>query len=223
MSHPPQGQEPDRPREPGEGEADDPWASPTFPTGPASPSSPAGGSEDDAPEHLSYPPSEPDGQAPEERPLHEQPPYAQAPYGQGYGQQGYGQPGYGQPGYGQPGYGQPGYGQQGYGQPGYGYDPYAGYRPRTNGKALAALWTGVGALVLSLCCLGVFGVVPIVLGVKARKEVRASGGQQTGDGMALAGIVTGAVAIAVSLLLAIGLVALFANGQASFDRTSTSA
>jgi hypothetical protein len=208
MSHSSQGQEPDRPREPGEGEADDPWASPP---------SPAAASEDDATEHLSYPPREPDGGPPHEQPPHEQPPYEQPGYGQAPYPQG------GQAPYGQQGYGQPGYGQQGYGQPGYGYDPYAGYRPRTNGKALAALWTGVGALVLSLCCLGVLGVVPIVLGVKARKEVRTSGGQQTGDGMALAGIITGAVAIAVSLLLAIGLVALFANGQASFERSSTSA
>src|SRR3954464_12337598 len=201
MSHPPQGQEPDRPRERGEGEADAPWASPASPAGPPTSASPPGEGEDDATEHLSYPPGGPDGQAPQEQPPHEQPPHEQAghaPYGQGgygqapYGQPGYGQPGYAQPGYGQQGYGQPGYGQPGYGQPGYGYDPYAGYRPRTNGKALAALWTGVGALVLSLCCLGVFGVVPIVLGVKARREVRASGGQQTGDGMALAGIVTGA-------------------------------
>jgi hypothetical protein len=112
------------------------------------------------------------------------------------------------------------YGQQ-YGQPGYG--PYDGYQRRTNGKAVAALWTGIGLLVLSLCGVGVFGIVPIVLGVKARGEIRASGGQQTGDGMALAGVITGALAFVVSLALIVGVVLLFASNSASFENTSTSA
>src|SRR3954453_11730679 len=137
-----------------------------------------------------------------------QPQYGQQDYGQpDYGQPDYGQPQYGQPGYGQPTYGQPRYGQQPYGQPGYpqpGYGPYGyqGYAPARNGKATAAMWTGIGALVLTFCCGGgILGVVPIVLGVKARKEIRAGGGQQEGDGMALAGIITGSIAIVLSVIL----------------------
>jgi hypothetical protein len=76
-----------------------------------------------------------------------------------------------------------------------------GVSPPTNGKAQAALWTGVVLLVLSCCALGIFGFVPITLGVKARSEIRASGGQQSGDGLALAGIITGVVAIVLSLAL----------------------
>jgi hypothetical protein len=125
--------------------------------------------------------------------------------------------------YGQTEYGPTEYGQQ-YGQAGYGgYGPYGGYQRRTNGKAVAALWSGIGLLVLSLCGVGVFGVVPIVLGVKARSEIRASGGQQTGDGMALAGIITGALASVVSLALIVGVVLLLAGSGASFQNTSTSA
>jgi hypothetical protein len=88
-----------------------------------------------------------------------------------------------------------------YGQyPPYGQQAYAP-APPTNGKATAALLTGLGTLVLSWCCgFGIFGVVAIVLGVKARQEVERSGGAQTGDGLALAGIITGAIAVVVGLL-----------------------
>jgi Domain of unknown function (DUF4190) len=188
---PPQGQEPDRPREPGEPPSGDPWATP------------ASGGVEDRSEHVGYPP----------------PPYGQSPYGQEV----YGQPQYGQPQYGQPQYQQPQYGQPEYGQPGYGgYGSYGGYPRRTNGKALAALWTGVGLLLLSFCGVGLLGPIPVVLGVKARSEIRASGGQQTGDGMALAGVITGAVAFVVSLALIVLLVVLFAS-SGSFGTTSTSA
>lgn len=144
----------------------------------------------------------------------EQPSYPQQP-GQeqpGY-EQPYGQPAYGQPPYGQPAYGQPG--QYGYGQPGpYGY----GYPSRTNGKATAALWTGIGSIVLAFCCgLGIIGVLPIVLGVKARNEIRATGGQQEGDGMALAGIITGAIALVLSLMVIVAIIVAFARGGANFD------
>jgi Domain of unknown function (DUF4190) len=152
---------------------------------------------------------------------------APAPSGQpGYGQPGYGQPGYGQPGYGQPGYGQPGYGEPGYGQPGpYGppgyppYPPYAPYGPSTNGKATAALWTGVGALVLTFCCgAGILGLLPIVLGVKARGEIRQTGGQQGGDGMAVAGIVMGGIAVVLSIAFIALIVIGLTTGDSTFDR-----
>ena len=114
---------------------------------------------------------------------------------------------YGQPQYGQPQYGQP------YGQPGY---------PRNNGKAVAALWTGVGAIVLSLCCgVGILaGPVAIVLGVRARNEIRAHG-EQGGAGMATAGIVTGAVAIVLSIALVALIVLAFASGNTSYNIDQT--
>lgn len=176
---------------------------------------------------MTHPPGTPDphdpaaggsGRDPWATPSGEQPEpqqQPQTPYGQpGYGQQPYGQPGYGQQPYAQ--YGQQPYGQQpGYGQGGlYGY----GAPPRTNGKATAALWSGIGSIVLTLCCgLGILGVVPIVLGVKARAEIRATGGQQEGDGMALAGIITGAVAIVLSILFIAAIVISIVSGTANFD------
>jgi hypothetical protein len=49
--------------------------------------------------------------------------------------------------------------------------------------------TGIVGL---LCCV-IASVVAIVLGVQARKEIRASGGTQGGDGQALTGLVLGIV------------------------------
>jgi hypothetical protein len=55
----------------------------------------------------------------------------------------------------------------------------------------------------------------VVLGVKARSEIRLSGGRQDGDGMALAGIITGAVAAVIGLLaIAVIGVALISSGNA---------
>jgi hypothetical protein len=50
--------------------------------------------------------------------------------------------------------------------------------------------------IVSLFCCGVaLGVVAIVLGILARNEISASGGTQGGSGMALAGIILGAIGI----------------------------
>ncbi len=106
-------------------------------------------------------------------------------------------------------------------QPGYGpqYGPPPGYAPvlPTNTKATAALITGITTLVLSWCCgLGVFGLVAVVLGMKGRSEVRQSQGTQTGEGLALAGIITGAIAVVVGLLVIALIVVVFATGSATF-------
>lgn len=148
----------------------------------------------------------------------------QPSYGYGYGQPpsdegGYGR-GYPPPGYGQ--YGQPGqYGQQEqYGQYGGGqYGQYgSGQAAKTNGKATGSLITGIASLVLSWCCgLGLAGIVAIVLGVKARNEIRASGGTQNGDGMAVAGIITGAIAAVIGLLALVFLVLVIATGSAEYN------
>lgn len=180
---------------------------------------------------MSFPPGTPDPNDPDgsrgrdpwatptgDEPTRQQPTYPPQqpdPYAQQPGQ-------YGQPAYGQPyDYGQQ-YGQQ-YGQPGYGQPTPYGYGApsRTNGKATAALWTGIGSLVLSFCCgLGVLGILPIVLGVKARAEIRATGGQQEGDGMATAGIITGAVALVLSIAFIVLIVVAIVSGRANFDSSS---
>ena len=98
---------------------------------------------------------------------------------------------------------------------------YGIFQP-TNGKAQAALWSGLGLLLTSCCLLGVLGFIPIILGVQARREIRQSGGQQGGDAMALAGIIIGSLAIVVSLLAIAALVVLFASDAASFENYNAS-
>lgn len=103
--------------------------------------------------------------------------------------------------------------------PPYGYGPTP--LPVPNGKATASLVTGITTLILSWCCgLGVVGLVAVVLGVKARAEIRASGGAQSGEGVATAGIVTGIVAVLLGLLV-LALIGLALLAGFDFSTSST--
>ena len=115
----------------------------------------------------------------------------------------------------QPGYGPDPYAQS-YPQQSSGYGAYGGYPmgSRPNGLATAALVTGVVSLVLGTCCCGIFGILggigAITLGIVARGQIRTSSGGQTGDGLALAGIITGALAVVLAgglmiLVLSLGM------------------
>jgi hypothetical protein len=59
----------------------------------------------------------------------------------------------------------------------------------TNGLAVASLILGI----VGWIPCGVGSVLAIILGVVARGQIRASGGRQTGDGMAKAGIILGCI------------------------------
>lgn len=99
------------------------------------------------------------------------------------------QPAYGAP---PPGYGQP---PPGWGQPQPGWGPPGGARP-TNTLAIVSL-------------VLIFTITPaaLVTGIIARKQIRQTG--EAGDGMALAGIICGAVSIALVVLMIIAFIALF--------------
>ena len=118
-----------------------------------------------------------------------------------YGQPGYGQPGYGQPSYGQPGYGQPAYPQAGYPlPPGYGFPPAPTALPR-NGMGTAALVLGIIAAVTFFTGWGVIlGILAIIFGGVGMG--RASRGEATNRGMAVAGLVLG-IASFILMFLAI--------------------
>lgn len=155
---------------------------------------------------MSYPPGPPgDEPSSEDAGSHERPaPPAYDPYAAGPPPTPYPPPGYPLPEY-------------GYGYPGYGYPPGVS----TNGKATTALVIGITTLVLSWCCgFGLVGIVAIVLGARARGEIRRAGGRQEGDGLALAGIITGAVAtaIGVAALVAIGIALARAGGGGGFNQ-----
>jgi hypothetical protein len=67
----------------------------------------------------------------------------------------------------------------------------------TNGLAIASL---VCSLVGITAC-GVPAIVGVILGHVARKQIRASGGRQTGEGLALAGLIVGYLLISLVMLV----------------------
>ncbi len=146
-----------------------------------------------------------DGQPPQD-PYQQQP--GQSPgYGQDPSQGQYGQPAYGQQPYGQQPYGQP-YGQQQYGQPAYGGYPASA---PTDGKALAAMITGIVSLVLA-CGYGVgllASPVAWYLGKSSMNRIDASQGQLGGRGMAQAGMILGIIGTVLLVLAIVAVVVIF--------------
>lgn len=80
------------------------------------------------------------------------------------------------------------------GQPSY---PPAVPAPQTSTMAIVSLVTGIlGWFALPL----IGGIIAVVCGTIARKEIKNSRGLFTGDGMAIAGIVLGSINIAMVAL-----------------------
>jgi len=70
--------------------------------------------------------------------------------------------------------------------------------PQQNGLAVASLVLGI----VSLACSQFITAVPgVILGHIALRQIRASGGTQTGEGMAIGGLVCGYISIGVTLLI----------------------
>lgn len=105
-----------------------------------------------------------------------------------------------------------------YGQPPAGNFPLPGQPgglPKSNQKALWSMILGI----LGFICCGFFASIPaVILGYQARKEVRASGGLQTGEGQAKAGIILGWIGIALTILLIVAVVVIGVAG--GFDSSS---
>jgi hypothetical protein len=95
------------------------------------------------------------------------------------------------------------------GPPGYGAPS-----PQSSGKATTSLVLGIASLVVC----GLFtGIPAIVLGVKARREIRESNGQVGGDGLALGGIITGAIGTLIWLAVYAFFIAVVWLGAEWFD------
>jgi hypothetical protein len=94
----------------------------------------------------------------------------------------------------------PGYGAAGSPYGDYGYGRYAPYgtpagqvaRRKTNGLAIASLVCSCGGIFL----IGIPAVLGIIFGFVARAQIRQSNGAQSGDGLALAGIIVGFAVVA---------------------------
>jgi hypothetical protein len=190
-----------------------PSAAPSVPPPPAGPASfgppPSGPSAPGPPSSLPGGPTAPT-YGPQS---HGPPPSAPAPspsYGApSYGAPSYGAPSYGAPSYGAPSYGPPSYGGANYQQAGRYRPPggpspapfYAPYQPtvpafpparRINGLAIASLICSMSGL---FC--GVTALLGVIFGFVARSQIRRSMGNQSGAGLALAGIIVGLVILAL--------------------------
>jgi amino acid transporter len=112
-------------------------------------------------------------------------------------------PGYSAP---PPGYGAPP--PAGYGAPA-GYGGPAGYGPQMrNGLGVAALVIGIISVPFGFILVGgVFGLFAIILGFAGRSRVKR--GEANNPGVALAGIITGLVAIIIAVLVVVIGVAIY--------------
>lgn len=102
-----------------------------------------------------------------------------------------------------------------YGQPPAGHVPYGGGpggqpgQP-SSGLAVTSMVLGIVSLPACICwpLAVVLAIAAIVLGVMAKNKIKA--GQASGNGMATAGIICGAVAL---VLIAISLIIAFSNPE----------
>jgi hypothetical protein len=70
-------------------------------------------------------------------------------------------------------------------------------QPKTSGLAIWSLVLGI----LSLVCFSIFASIPgVICGHKALSKIKQSGGTLTGQGLAIAGLVTGYIGIAWAII-----------------------
>lgn len=103
----------------------------------------------------------------------------------------------------------------------YGTDPYGmPVPPKNDPMAMTAMGVGIGAVVIGACtfCCGYLAFIPflggiaaVILGIVARNNINKSGGAKTGSGQALAGIITGAVAVLLAIVVTLFLILGFAT------------
>ncbi len=75
--------------------------------------------------------------------------------------------------------------------------------PQANSRAIVSLVLGIAGIVFVPVLLS---IPALVVGYRARREIDASNGMQTGRGLAIAGIVCGWIGVAFGLLLVAGIV-----------------
>lgn len=93
--------------------------------------------------------------------------------------------------------------------------------PKVSGFAIASLVLGIA----SITCSGLLGIVlaplAVVFGVRSRRVIARSGGWRKGDGMAVAGIVLGAIGIVISIIYLIFILRNPSFMQDLLDRLTT--
>ena len=83
--------------------------------------------------------------------------------------------------------------------------PGVGMAPTQNGMALTSMILGICSCVLTLGCgIGFVLAIPaVILGHIGRKQIKNGNQMQTGDGMALTGLITGYIIIGLSVVMGV--------------------
>lgn len=85
--------------------------------------------------------------------------------------------------------------------------PYGYNQLKRNGMSVASLVLGIIGVVFSCWTVGIIpGIISLILGIVAKRRIRRSQGTQSGDGMALAGIILGIIAIILGIYVIITLI-----------------
>ncbi len=136
-------------------------------------------------------PSQPYPQQPYPQQPYPQPPYPSTPY-----------PPQGMPQYPYPPTGAPPYASTPYMQPGMPM-PVMPMQQKTNGLAVTAMILGIVGILLALLSpiLGfILGITGVIMGHISFGQINTSGNTQGGRGMAIAGFITGYVALAIAVI-----------------------
>lgn len=84
-------------------------------------------------------------------------------------------------------------------QPGQPMNP-AMMQPGLNGLALGSMITGLLSLLMMVMCVGgLFGIPAVILGHMGRSQIRRNPVPQSGDGLAITGLITGYLSIVLTI------------------------
>lgn len=97
---------------------------------------------------------------------------------------------------------------------GAGPSPYGGQPQKTDGKAIAALVLGILG-VFPCCSYFILGILAIVFGTLAKRDIDSSGGAKKGRGMAQWGFYLGIAGIVLGILFWV----LYAVGAVHYNAT----
>jgi hypothetical protein len=79
--------------------------------------------------------------------------------------------------------------------------PAESLQPKTSGLAITSLILGILSLVLSFLCLSILAIPGVICGHLALSKIKQSGGALSGHGLAVGGLVTGYIGIAVMIFI----------------------
>jgi hypothetical protein len=96
--------------------------------------------------------------------------------------------------------------------PGYGPPPVG---QTTNGLSVASMVLGI------VWVFGIGSILAVIFGFVARKQIKDSGGRQSGSGMALAGIILGLVGVASLILWIVLVIAVTTSISNCFDHVQS--